>query len=156
VPATVRRFRVIPSLLIAAGLVIGASSCSSTDDEGDSTTTLSVEERYCAAWQDVVDAFGAFAEIDVVADGTDAVQAAYDDLEAAVATLEGAADEQITPSVEVFLASLRDLGTALTSPELPVDRRDEVRAARDEVDTSWNDMVDTLKTTCPDVSAATA
>jgi hypothetical protein len=156
VSITNRPPRAVSVLLIAATLVVGAASCSSSSDDAETTTTLSVEERYCAAWQDVVDAFGAFAEIDVVADGTDAVQAAFDDLEASVTTLEGAADEQITPSVQAFLGSLEDLGTTLTSPELPVDRRDQVRAARDEVDASWNDMGDTLKTSCPDVSAAAA
>jgi hypothetical protein len=134
---------------------IGGSACSS-DDEAQTTTTLSTEEQYCAAWSEVIDAFAAFEEIDVVADGTSAIDEAFGDLEAAVDDLEVAADEQITPSVEAFLASLEGLSTALTSPDLPVDRTDEVRAARDAVDQSWTEMVDTLKTACPEVETATS
>lgn len=136
-------------------LLTGAAACGSDDSTDATTTTQSVAERYCAAWEDVVTSFAAYREIDVVEGGTDAIQTYFDDLEAAVSELETVADEQITPSVEAFLTSLEDLGTALTSPDLPVDRRDEVRAASDEVDASWNAMVEALDAGCPDVTAET-
>jgi hypothetical protein len=153
----VSKIRVGRSIAVVAIALaaIGGTACSS-DGEAQTTTTLSVEERYCAAWSDVIDAFVAFEDIDVVADGTSAIDEAFGDLEAAVDELEVAADEQLTPSIEAFLASIEELSTALTSPELPVDRTDEVRAARDAVDQSWTEMVATLKTACPEVETPTS
>ncbi len=134
---------------------LGGTACSSGDDAA-TTTTLSTEQRYCAAWGDVIDAFVAFDEVDIVANGTSSLEQASDDLEGAVDDLEAAADEQLSPSIAAFVTSLQELGTTLTSPELPVDRTDEVLAARSDVDAAWAEMVDTLTTKCPEVETPTS
>lgn len=138
---------------LTALLVLGA--CSSDGEDTAATTTVDTAAAYCDAWTGVISAFEAYDEIDVVAGGTDSIQTYFDDLDAAATQLADAADAQLAPAVDAFTTALDDLGTTITSPDLPVDRREEVQAAADDVDAAWNQMVAAFEAGCPDVTATT-
>lgn len=142
-------------LAVAVVGVAVVTGCSSDGDTAATTTTADAAEAYCDAWAEVITAFEAFDQIDLVAGGTDAIRTSAADLDTAVQQLADAADDQLQPAVEEFTASLDELGTVLTSTDLPVDRRQEVRDAADQVDATWNELVDAFRAGCPSAPATT-
>ncbi len=155
VPASFRR-RVAGCLVCLTVMTGIAAGCSDGDDETAATTTTADSgQAYCDAWADLIAAFEAYDQIDVVNGGLDSVRTYFDDLDVAAQTLETAVSEQLGDEVDAFTTALDDLGTTLTSPSLPVDRREQVRAAAAEVDTAWNDLVAAFKADCPSVTAST-
>ncbi len=138
----------------AALLPLGAVACSSDSDSGSPGTTTA-SQAYCSAWSDLVTAFGQYDQIDIINGGMDSVRSYFDQLESAAQDLQSSSDSLIGPKVEAFTTSLEDLGTTLTSPSLPVDRTAQVRQAKGAVDDAWNELVGTVKTSCPDVTAST-
>lgn len=137
------------------GATAALAGCSSSSDRAATTTTADRAAAYCDAWSGVITAFQAYDEIDLLAGGTDSVRTYFDDLDAAVQQLADAADRQLAPAVESFTASLDELGTTLTSGDLPVDRRQQVRDAADRVDAAWNELVAAFEAGCPSVTATT-
>lgn len=126
----------------AAVLTLAVTACG-----GDDT-----EAAYCNAWSDTVDAWVAFREVDVISGGLDSLRATAEDLRDAVERLDEASRAQIGPSVADFRAAVDELVTTVTSPDLPVDRRDDVRAAADEVAAAWDDVVGAARADCPDIA----
>jgi hypothetical protein len=133
--------------LLLTGLLAGCG-----DDSGSSSATTSVEAGYCDAWAQVGEAFAGYDQIDLVNGGLDSVRAYLDELDASLEELSAAAGSLLQPRIDAFTTSLSDLVTTLTSPSLPVDRRTQVQEARDQVQRSWDDLVSTVGTSCPDVS----
>jgi hypothetical protein len=119
-----------------AALALGAVAACGDDDEGAAT-----EAAYCDAWSDLRDAFQGFEEIDVVEGGLESVRSQLTAVENALDALRTSSQELLAPEAEAFRTSLDDLVTTLTSTDLPVDRREEVRAASDTVDAAWNDLL---------------
>jgi hypothetical protein len=134
-----------------------ALGCSGGDDEdaAGSTTAQEPSQEYCDAWSDLIAAFEAYEEIDIVNGGLDSVRTYFDDLEQAAAALQVAAGAQLGDEVDAFTVALDELGTTLTSTSLPVDRSDLVSAATDAVDVAWNDLVAAFSAGCPSVTATT-
>lgn len=151
-----RARRSLVSLALAVALVapLALAGCSSDGEDAASTTT-DAAAAYCDAWSGVITAFEAYDQIDVVSGGTDSIQTYFDDLDAALTGLADAADAQLTPAVDSFTSALDELGTTITSPDLPVDRRAEVQAAADQVDAAWNELVAAFEAGCPGVTATT-
>jgi hypothetical protein len=143
------------ALALAVALVGGAACSTSSTTAAATTVPTGPASQYCTAWSDLVTAFGAYDQIDVVNGGLDSVRTYIDDVEAAATSLASASDSLLQPKVEAFNTSLQDLVTTLTSPDLPVNRTQQVRDAKAEVDAAWNDLVTTITTTCPDVKAST-
>jgi hypothetical protein len=137
VPRSRRTSRVLGGLACVA--VLGAAGCSQGND---------TRAAYCDAWSTVETAFDDFRNVDVVAVGIDGVRASLDGLRGAVENLGEASRDQLGDEVSAFSTSLQDLVTTLTSPDLPVDRREQVRAARGEVDTAWNALLDEARADC--------
>lgn len=135
-------------------LAVISMSCSSSGSSQSSATT-SVSAAYCAAWGDLTTAFGNYDKIDLLNGGIDSVRSYFNELEAAATSLKAESDTLLAPKVEAFSTSLQDLVTTLTSTSLPVNRAQQVRDAKAAVDTSWNDLVTTVKTNCPGVTAST-
>ena len=151
-----RSRRIVCSAAIVAVSLGALVGCSSDDDTtATTTTTVDTRKEYCDAWGGLIDAFEAYDEIDVVNGGLDSVRTYCDALDSAAQQLADAADAQLQPKVDAFTTALDDLGTTLTSSSLPVDRREQVRAAADQVDTAWNDLVEAFKAGCPSVTADT-
>ena len=120
-----RRSRRLILAAIIVGLAFAAlAGCGGDDDSAATTTTVDVRAQYCDSWAELITAFEAYDEIDVVEGGLDSVRTFFDDLDAAAQALADAADDQLQPSVDAFTASLDDLGTTLASSSMPVDRRE--------------------------------
>lgn len=133
-------------------MLLGAlAGCSNDDDTAATTTTVDTRQEYCDAWAGLIPAY----EIDVVNGGLVSVRTYFDDPDASAQQLTDAADAQLRSQVEAFTTALDDLGTTLTSLSLPVDRREQVRDAADQVDTAWNDFVEAVKAGCPLIAATT-
>lgn len=148
--------RLIGSVAAVVLLSLGAlAGCSNDGDTAATTTTVDTRQQYCDAWSGLISAFEAYDEIDVVNGGLDSVRTYFDGLDTAAQTLADSADAQLKPKVEAFTTALDNLGTTLTSSSLPVDRRQQVRAAAAQVDMAWNDLVEAFKAGCPSVTATT-
>ncbi|MCU0273482.1 MAG: hypothetical protein MUE34_09635 [Acidimicrobiales bacterium] len=120
-----------------AALTFGAlAACGDDDDTGAAT-----EAAYCTAWSDVRTAFEGFREIDVVEGGLDSVREQITSVETSLEALRTSSEELLATEAEAFRSSLDELVTTLTSTDLPVDRREEVRAATEAVDAAWNDLL---------------
>ncbi|MCU0310911.1 MAG: hypothetical protein MUE36_08210 [Acidimicrobiales bacterium] len=154
-PSTLRRVRLTAGAVVVVVASFGALAACSSDDDSTTATTVDAAQNYCDAWSSLISAFEAYDEIDIVNGGLDSVRSYFDELETAARQLAEAADAQLEPAVDAFTTSLDDLGTALTSSSLPVDRRDQVRAATEAVDSAWNDLVEAAKAGCPSVTATT-
>lgn len=133
----------------------GLAGCSDDESTTAAPPTTDIRQDYCDAWQGLITAFEAYDEIDVVNGGLDSVRTYFDDLDAAARELADAADAQLAPEVDVFTSSLDALATTMTSTSLPVDRREQVRAAANEVDAAWNDLVAAFEAGCPSITATT-
>jgi hypothetical protein len=150
------RSRLLVSSAVVVLVSLGAlAGCSNDDDTAATATTVDTGQQYCDAWAGLISAFEAYDEIDVVNGGLDSVRTYFDDLDTAAQQLAEAADAQLQPKVEAFTTALDNLGTTLTSTSLPVDRREQVRVAAADVDTTWNELVDAFNTGCPSVTAST-
>ena len=143
-PAEPRRRRAAP-LAVAAMLVVAASAC------GDDS-----EDAYCDAWSGAVDAYSELRSLDLVAVGSDGLQAAVDDLDSALVELAEATEDQVGDDVDRLRESVEQLIETVLSPDLPVDRRDEVAAAIDDLRSAWGDVADAVRVDCPDVDIATS
>lgn len=119
-----------------AVLAFGSLAACGGDDTGAAT-----EAAYCTAWSDVRTAFEGFREIDVVEGGLDSVREQITSVETSLEALRTSSEELLAAEAEAFRSSLDELVTTLTSTDLPVDRRAEVRAATEVVDAAWNDLV---------------
>ena len=143
--------RVVATITVVLALAGAAVGCSS-GEESPSASSEAARAAYCSAWSDLVTTFGAFTDIDIINEGVDSVRNYVADVESSATALDEAATAQLGPVIEAFSASVETLGTTLTSPDLPFDRREEVRAAATEVDTAWNNLVDAFAADCPSVS----
>jgi hypothetical protein len=138
-----RRNRVA-GLAVAATLVLAATAC------GDDA-----EDAYCDAWEGTVDAYTELRALDLTAVGTDGLQAAVDDLDTALQELADATEDQAGDDVQRLSESVEQLIETVLSPDLPVDRRDEVAAAVDDLRAAWDGVTDAVGVDCPDVDIST-
>ncbi|MCU0261389.1 MAG: hypothetical protein MUE78_10245 [Ilumatobacteraceae bacterium] len=99
------------------------------------------EAAYCDSWASVRTAFAGFRDVDVVENGLEAVRGQLAELESSLDALRASSEDLLTDEAEALGAALDELAITLTSTDLPVDRRAEVRAAADEVDAAWARLV---------------
>ena len=130
---------------MAAILAFGASAC------GDDP-----EDAYCDAWEGTVDAYGELRALDLMAVGSDGLQAAVDELDSSLQEWAEATEDQAGDDVQRLRESVEQLIETVLSPDLPVDRRDEVGAAVDDLRVAWDDVADAVRVECPDVDVATS
>lgn len=142
-PARLRRNRPA-ALAVTVMLALGASAC---DDD--------TEAAYCDAWETTAEAYAELRALDVTAVGTEGLQNAVDDLKAALNELAAATEDQVGDEVQRLRDSVEQFIQTVLSPDLPVDRRDEVTAAAADLRSAWDDVADTLRTECPGVTVPT-
>lgn len=125
-------------LLLApcAVLVLGALAACGDDDE-----EAAAEAAYCDAWSEARAAFEGFSDIDLLEGGLGGVREQITALQSALDALKSSSEELLAPEAAAVRTSLDDLVSTLTSTDLPVDRREEVRAATDAVDAAWDDLL---------------
>ena len=138
------------SMIAAVGLLAVAALVG-----GCSSESKSAEEKYCDSWQDVVDSFASIEDVSITASGIENLDTAVNEVTASVEKLASAADSMAEPKVAALEDSLSSLGDLVKSPQISTAYLDKVSTALSEVDTAWNDLVTTLKTSCPDVKAST-
>jgi len=139
------RTRTVAGLVAFVAVATLVTACSSSDSK-------SAEAKYCESWQKVADAFSTISDISLTASGVEGLDTSVQKVSDAVASLVASADSMLKPKVEAFQSSLTDLADAVTTPS--VDYLDNIDKASSKVDTSWNDLVTTAKTSCPDVKAS--
>lgn len=131
--------------LIASAL-LAATAVAGCDDGNDA------DAAYCDSLVEMRQAFESYSEIDVVEGGLDSIRTYVDGIETALADVRSANDARIGDEADAFRTALDELVTTLTSGELPVDRREEVRAAADEVERTWDELVAAGEIECPDLA----
>jgi hypothetical protein len=128
---------------IAAAAVLVATVAGGCGDDD-----AAADAAYCDSLAQVRDAFEQYAEIDVVEGGLDSIRQYVDGIDAALADVREANVARIGEEADAFRAALDELVTTLTSAELPVDRREEVRLAADEVDRTWSELRTAAEVDC--------
>jgi hypothetical protein len=118
---TIARRVILP---LVATLVLGPTGCSGDDDSSGGNTNAAEEEaaaqaQTCDDWAQVESEVTALVDVDVVADGTDALRTAVDGVAGAVQQLGDSAGEQVGDEVDALGRAVDDL-------------RDELRGATDD------------------------
>jgi ABC-type glycerol-3-phosphate transport system substrate-binding protein len=107
----------------ALATLLALSACGD-DDDGDQaanstttaeTTTTSTAEALCAAIDDVEQDIGALADIDVLAEGTDAIEARLTTIRQDLAEIRDLAPDIAPEEAAAFDSALRSLGDAITT-----------------------------------------
>jgi phage host-nuclease inhibitor protein Gam len=90
-------------------LVFVAGACSDDDGDGDEAA------RACDARDDLSSSVQALGDVDVVADGTDQLRTAFDDVVAAVDEVADASGDRLEDEVDAVQAEVDDVRTAVSS-----------------------------------------
>jgi hypothetical protein len=99
----------LPALVLAVG--IGACS---DDDSPDTTAETSDAEQVCDDWTQLQAAVTALADVDVVADGTDALRTAVDGVTGALEQLRDSAGEAAGDEVDALGSAVDELTTEVS------------------------------------------
>ena len=134
----------LAAVALAVSIVAGCSSSSSKSSEA----------KYCDSWQKVVDSFSALDDIAITRSGLSGLDAAVEDITTASKDLASSADSLLKPKVQALQDALTSFGDTLSSPQLSTDYLDKLKSESQKVDDAWNDLVNTAKTSCPDVQAS--
>lgn len=121
---------------------------------GCSSSSKSAEQKYCESWQGVVTAFQSIQNVTITTSGIQNLDKSVTEITDAAKKLASSADSMAKPKVTALEDSLKNLGDLVKSPEISTGYLDKVTTALDDVDKAWNDLVTTLKTSCPDVKAS--
>lgn len=100
----------ILALVATTALVLGACG---DDSDGDGDEGASGEAGVCEARADLTESFAALGDIDVVADGTDALRDAIDQIGDDLAELREAAGDQASDEIDAVEAANDELSTAV-------------------------------------------
>jgi ABC-type glycerol-3-phosphate transport system substrate-binding protein len=122
----------------ALAIVLALSACGDDDDQAANSTTTaeptttSNGDELCAAIDDAEQAIGALADIDVLAEGTDAVEARLTTMREDLAEIKELAPDTAPEEAEAFdsaMASLDDAITALGDGSLTAESAQDVVTA---------------------------
>jgi hypothetical protein len=129
--------RVARRRCLAVALVVGATSvvtsCSADDQ---------ARADYCAAWSELQSAVGATDDLEFSREGVDAAQRYVEGLRSSLDRLLDTGEVQLGDEVDAVGDALAGLGSTLVDGDLPLDRRDEVRSAADELAAAWDQLAD--------------
>lgn len=129
----VARRRCLAVALVVGATAVAVTSCS-TDDQA--------RADYCAAWSELQSAVGATDDLEFSREGVDAAQRYVDGLRSSLDRLLDAGEVQLGDEVGAVGDALAGLGSTLVDGDLPLDRRDEVRSAADELAAAWERLAD--------------
>lgn len=107
-PCTIARGLAVP---LVATLALGLAGCS--DDDSSDDGAASAEEQVCEDWAQVQSSVTALRDVDVVADGTDALRSAVDTVADTVDRLGDSAGDQVDDEVAALGTAVGDLGDEL-------------------------------------------
>jgi hypothetical protein len=144
----------------ALATLLALSACGD-DDDGDQAanstttaeaTTTSTSDELCAAVDDAEQDIGALADIDVLAEGTDAVEASLTTIREDLAELRDLAPETAPDEADAFdnaLASLGDAITAVGDGSLTAESAQDVVAAGASTIEAGQAYLGALDDACP-------
>jgi hypothetical protein len=144
----------------ALGIMLALSACAD-DDDGDQAanstttaeaTTTSTRDALCAAVDDAEQDIGALADIDVFAEGTDAVAARLTTIREDLAEIKELAPDTAPEESEAFddaLAALEDAVTALGDGSLTAESAQDVVAAGASTIEAGQAYLGALDDACP-------
>jgi hypothetical protein len=111
-----RRTSVVAVTFVALGTL---AACGDDDDDSsaDTTpapTTTSAEDALCADREQLTTAMQGLTELDIVASGTDGLQAAVTEVKDSLSALKESASDSFQPQVEAVESSIQGLETAIS------------------------------------------
>jgi hypothetical protein len=109
------------------------------------------DAAYCSSLLRAQEAFEQYTDVDVIEGGLASIREYVDGIEAALAEVREANVARIGDELDAFRTAFDELLTTLTTGDLPVDRRDEVSAARDEVERTWDELRAAAEIDCGDI-----
>jgi hypothetical protein len=102
------------ALAVALATVLALSACGDDDDDQAATSTTN-EEALCDAVDAAGDDIRALGDIDVVAEGTDAVEASLTTIREDLAELKELVPDTAPDEAEAFDSALSSLGDAISA-----------------------------------------
>ena len=139
-----RSIAVVVSLTAVLSLAVGCSS-----------NSKSATQKYCDSWQELVTSFKGIQNVAITTGGIQNLDTTVNSITDSAKKLADSADSLAQPRVSALEAALTTLADLVKTPEISSGYLDSVKSAIGDVDTAWNDLVATLKTSCPNVSAST-
>jgi hypothetical protein len=142
----------------ALAIVLALSACGDDDDQAANSTTTaepttrSNGDELCAAIDDAERAIGALADIDVLTEGTDAVEARLTTIREDLAEIKELAPDTAPEEAEDFdsaMASLDDAITALGDGPLTAESVQDVVAAGASTIETGHAYLGALDDACP-------
>jgi hypothetical protein len=142
----------------ALAIVLALSACGDDDDQAANSTTTaeptttSNGDELCAAIDDAEQAIGALADIDVLAEGTDAVEARLTTIREDLAEIKELAPDTAPEEAEAFdsaMASFDDAITALGDGSLTAESAQDVVTAGASTIEAGQAYLGALDDACP-------
>ena len=132
-----RSVRVGAAVMLVAAVV--AAGCGSDDDE-------SAQDRYCAAGASFESSLDELAGLDLVAEGTDGLNAAVDQVQSDLDDLRDSASDAAADEVSALEEAVDDLTDAISTlgGDLTSDNASAVGTAIDNVSAAAQSVLDTL------------
>ena len=147
--------RLWPALAVAAvavaGLLVGCGS-SSTSGSGTPAPTASGTPAVCTQANALASSVQQLADIDVIKQGTSALNTAVQNVQTQVQALSQSASEQFKPQVDALQSAINNLQTVLhnlgSSPN-PAQAAGQIPSAVTQVTTDTQNLLSALSSTCP-------
>ena len=144
------RARVVRGLVATAAIGLLLASCSDDSESSSETTaapttteaTTTTVATTCADSEALQSSVAALEDVDVVAEGTDGLTAAVDQVKTDLEALGASASEELQPDVEALLTGIESLETAIDG--FDTDGAAPVVAAVTTVAESATALVDAL------------
>jgi hypothetical protein len=95
------------TILVAAGLAVAMTACGSDDEP-------SAQEQYCEAGESLETSVDSLINLDLLAEGTDGLESAVDDVKGDVSELRDTATDASSDDVSALEQSVDDLGSAVS------------------------------------------
>ena len=105
----------LPLVLMLALSIASLAACGDDSDSAGTTTTTSAQQAYCADADQLKSDVASIKDMDVVADGTDAVTAQMDTLKDDLSALKSSAGDAASSEISTFETSLDDLQSSLSA-----------------------------------------
>lgn len=130
------------ALTVGAAIVFGLVACG--DDEAPETA-------FCDAGDSLGANISGLADVDLITDGTSALDEQFAAIEDDVDQLRDSGSEVAADEIDALETATDDLGSALDDlgDDISVEGAESVANAAATVVTSANSVLDTLATTCP-------
>lgn len=140
----------VPLVFMLALSIASLAACGDDADSSGTTTTTSAEQAYCADLDQLKSDVASITDMDVVADGTDAVTAQFDTLKDDLSALKSSAGDAASSEISTMETALDDLQSALgaVSGDLTLANASDVLTAVQSVGTAGTAVVTTLESAC--------